>query len=1136
MSQKSLNFSVLDKHDAELARLGALAERYFIEDPSTCLIKLRQLAEALAQLVASRAGTLGSNDEGFADLLVRLQSEGLVPRDIATLFHQVRKAGNSAAHERSGDHRDALRMLRFSRELSIWYHRTFFDPDFAAGAFVPPRAPQDSSAELREDLEALRLELEVHRASGEITAEQLRAAQALAAQLSEERDIWEQLASEAESDRHALKQRIAELQAMHAGDAPQRMQRFARAAQAAANQLKLSEADTRRLIDQQLQQAGWEADSQRLRYAKGTRPQKGKNLAIAEWPTEHGPADYVLFVGLRPLAVVEAKSRSVDVPSALQQSRRYSRGFKAEGGVELAEVNFGADAEYRVPLVYATNGRPYLRQLSTKSGVWFCDLRSAENLARPLDGWHSPEGLVALLKQDAAEAHAKLANEPFVYGFPLRDYQQLAIQKTEEAIASGQRALLVAMATGTGKTKTCIALVYRLLKTGRFRRVLFLVDRTALGEQALGAFNETRMENLQTFADTFGIRGLEDAKPEASTSVHIATVQGMVARVLGGDEDSPPPTVDQYDCIVVDECHRGYLLDRELSDTELGFRGQEDYISKYRRVLDYFDAVKIGLTATPALHTSEIFGAPVYSYGYREAVIDGYLVDYEPPLQIKTELSSQGIRWRVGEEVMRYMLISGEVELFQAPDDIKLEVDDFNRKVVTESFNRVVCDYLAGELDPAGQRKTLIFCANDAHAELVVHLLKQAFAHRYGSVEDDAVVKITGRADKPSELIRRYRNERLPNVAVTVDLLTTGIDVPRICNLVFLRRISSRILFDQMLGRATRLCPDIEPGVDKESFRVFDAVRIFEALDKLTAMRPVVVNPNIAFEQLESELGSLQDEAALSLTRDQFVAKLQRKRRHLGDETRAQVETLLGAPLEASLKHLRTLPPGELRAWFAQRAGIGRLLDRKGEGEEPSVLVSAHPDRLLEVTPGFGAATRPEDYLHAFAEFIRSHGNEIPALLTVLQRPRELTRKQLRELAIKLDQAGYSEAKLNTAWRAMTNQDIAARIIGHIRRAAIGDPLLPYAERVEHALQKVLSRPPHGRPWTDPQRRWLRSIAEQTKTNGIVDREALDDPDLLFRRDGGGFSRLDRTFDGQLLQTLQAFNDAIWSPSDQPAA
>src|SRR5262249_12469605 len=274
-------------------------------------------------------------------------------------------------------------------------------------------------------------------------------------------------------------------------------------------------------------------------------------------------------------------------------------------------------------------------------------------------------------------------------------------------------------------------------------------------------------------------------------------------RALYPGEDETPPTVDQYDCIVVDECHRGYLLDRELSDTELSFRSYDDYISKYRRVLDYFDAVKIGLTATPALHTTQIFGAPIFTYSYREAVIDGYLVDHEPPVQITTELSTSGIVWRVGEEVEVYHAHRNQLDLFTTPDEIKLDVEDFNRKVITESFNRVVCEFLAQEFDPSSRQKPLIFCVNAAHADLVVHLLKQAFEQHYGSIDDDAVMKITGAADKPLQLIRRYKNERNPNVAVTVDLLTTGVDVPEICNLVFLRRVNSRILFDQMLGRAT---------------------------------------------------------------------------------------------------------------------------------------------------------------------------------------------------------------------------------------------------------------------------------------------------------------------------------------------
>lgn len=1116
------NFACLEPHDEQLVRLGMLAERYFADDPNTALLKLRQLAELLAQMVATRVGLFESSDEQQYVLLRRLQDHGILPREIAQLFGEVRRAGNAANHVLAGDHRNALATLKITWQLGVWFVRTFADPAFKSGPFIPPVPPAAESEDLRAELTRLNAELETYRAANADAAQQL---ESLTGRLREGRDelsFWEQLARETEDAKVALAQQLAALQAQSVTQTRASVAAFVTAANTAASAVKLDEAATRKLIDEQLRQAGWTVDSATLRYATGARPEKGKNLAIAEWPTESGPADYMLFVGLVPIAAVEAKRKNIDVSAALQQSKRYCRGFGPSPETASHVETWGGEHAYRVPFAFSSNGRPYLRQLATKSGVWFCDLRLPENLAHALDGWYSPEGLVALLKRDEARADAQLKTEPFNYGFALRHYQQEAIQAAEAAIARGQREMLLAMATGTGKTKTCIALIYRLLKTQRFRRVLFLVDRSALGEQAANAFKDTRMESLQTFADVFGIKELEEQSPDTATAVHIATVQGMVQRVLYASEDSAPPAVDQYDCIVVDECHRGYLLDRELSDTELGFRNFEDYISKYRRVLDYFDAAKIGLTATPALHTTQIFGPPIYTYSYREAVIDGYLVDHEPPIQINTELSSTGIVWKVGEQVPMYDSRRNQIELFTTPDEIKLEVEDFNRKVITESFNRAVCEYLVRELDPASRQKTLVFCATDPHADLVVHLLKQTFKDHYGIVDDDAVIKITGTADKPLQLIRRYKNERNPNVAVTVDLLTTGIDVPEICNLVFLRRVNSRILFDQMLGRATRLCDEI----GKETFRIFDAVRIYEALQQVTSMRPVVVVPSISFTQLVAELAQVAGDDERALARDQFLAKLQRKRRHLTEKAALDFETSAGMTPEAFAQKLSSMPLDEVAQWFTRNPGLGEILDRKGEGVVSTVFISDHPDRLIGAERGYGNAQRPEDYLKAFSEFINSRRNEVPALVAVLTRPRDLTRKQLRELALELDKAGFSETNLAMAWREMTNQDIAARIVGYIRQAAIGDPLVPWETRVDSAVQRTLA----SRRWTMPQRQWLQLIGAQTKANLVVDRSALDEPDLVFKREGGGFARLDRIFDGQLEQVLDTFNDSLWQP------
>jgi type I restriction enzyme R subunit len=1116
--QPSPNFAFLKAHDLQLVRLGSQAERYFSDDPNTCLIKLRQFGELLAQLVAASAGLYDDPDEKQIDLLRRLEAAGAIAGDVTTLFHELRRAGNRATHSLAGEHRIALAGLKQARQLGIWFHRSYGrNTSFKPMLFVPPAEPIDRTAELHAEMQQLRDDLAAYRDRAE-------AAQAAAREEAELRQLAELLLQDVEAEAAASQEQLVRLQTEATARPKAEADRTIATAQRIGSQLELTEAETRQLIDRQLCDAGWEADTITLSYGQGARPQKGRNLAIAEWPTESGPADYVLFCGLEAIAVVEAKRQSNDVSGAIDQAQRYSRGVRLYGDARLMagfEAGFEG-GEYRVPFAFATNGRPFLEQLRTKSGIWFRDLRRSQNLRRPLPTWYSPTDLLDTLRQDLDAAGDRLVNEPFDYGFDLRDYQKRAIKRVEAALATGRRSLLLAMATGTGKTKTSITLIYRLLKTQRFRRILFLVDRTALGEQAGNAFQETKMESLQSFADIFEVKGLKDITAERETRVHIATVQSMVKRLLYPADDAPMLTAGQYDCIIIDECHRGYLLDRDLSDTELTFRDEKDYISKYRRVLDFFDAVKIGLTATPALHTTEIFGEPVFTYSYREAVIDGYLIDHEPPIQIKTKLAEEGMTWEAGAMVQVYDAKTGEVNAAQTPDEINLELGQFNRRAITEEFNRVVCEAIASYVDPALPGKTLIFCVNDAHADLVVDRLKQALAEQYGSVDDDEVVKITSKADDPMALYLRYKNEASPKIAVTVDWLTTGVDIPAICNLVFLRRVNSRILYEQMLGRATRLCPDIQKAV----FRVFDAVRLYEHLLPVSAMKPVVINPSISFMQLVGELEATivqreaKDDRAASLIIDQFLGKFQQKRRNLSEAQREDIERVAGMPIDEVAGFVRDCDPAEAAAWFRDRQALAQLLDRR-DGGRVSMLISTHADELVSIEQGYGNADKPEDYLDGFAAFLRENLNEIPALLVVTQRPRELTREQLKELRLALDLAGYSETKLQTAWRQTTNEDIAASIVGFIRQAAIGDPLLPYGERVDRAMKHILAQ----KAWTPPQRQWLDRIGKQLRKEYIVDRAAMDSGAF---RSQGGFKRIDKIFNGQLGEILTEISAGIW--------
>ncbi|WP_237480596.1 type I restriction-modification system endonuclease [Lichenibacterium dinghuense] len=1125
------NFDFLRPHDLNLVRLGGLAERYFRDDPSTALFKLRQFAEILAKLIAAHHAVYLGEREGLDDLLRRLAYERIIPREVASVFHVLRKVGNAAAHEAKGGHAEALSALKFARELGIWFHRAYAkEPNFRAGVFVPPPEPVDATATLRAEIAALQQRLT--DSEGEVALAQQRAnaeareRESLSERLAREaveRALWEQLAQESEAAKVEIAARLASLQTQ-AEQAPRaEVLDLVTRSEAAAQHIDLDEADTRTLIDAQLRNRGWEADTRSLRHSAGTRPVKGRNLAIAEWPTANGPADYAFFVGTTLVSLVEAKRRRRSVSAAIDQAEGYARGLTGIEGSSLVPGAPWGDG-LAVPFVFAANGRPYLRQLETASGIWFRDTRRPTNLRRALTDWPTPDGLVSRLEVDEDAASTALAHQPMEFGFALRPYQRAAIHAVEAALVEGRRAMLVAMATGTGKTKLAIALLYRLLAAKRFRRVCFVVDRSALGDQTEGEFSTTKVVGAKTFADTFGLKGLGDVQPDDSTRVHICTIQGLVRRVLLATDPADIPPVDQYDLLVVDECHRGYLLDRELSEAELTFRGQEDYVSKYRRVLDHFDAVKIGLTATPALHTTEIFGEPIFRYGYRAAVIDGYLNDHEPPIRIETALARAGIHFGKADQYELLNTTTGEIDLAHAPDELRFEVEQFNRAVVTEPFNRAVAEELTRHIDPALPGKTLIFAASDLHADLVVTCIKDAMRDAYGEIDDGAVKKITAKtSDNPREvrkLIRSFRNDASPKIAVTVDLLTTGVDVPAITNLVFLRRVNSRILYDQMIGRATRLCPEI----GKEAFRVFDAVDLYRHLQDLTDMKPVVVNPAISFEQLLAELGRAETQEQRDAIRGQLVVKLRRRLKHLPEAARERVAALAGEASEALLARLHGASGEDLVTWARQSAALGPVLDGEGEGGLPVLVpISTHPDAVVAVSRGYGPGQqRPEDFLDGFIAFVRGNVNTIAALTVVVQRPRDLTRAQLRELRAELDGRGFSEASLKRAWTDAKNEEIAASIIGFVRQAALGDPLVPYADRVRTAMNRILA----SRPWTEPQRKWLRRIGEQVAAEIVVDRDALDSGQ--FQADGGGFARLNRVFSGELERVLADVNEELW--------
>ena len=1076
------NFEFLSRYWPALAQIGAAAESYVYSDANACLYKLGMFGERLIlEVFAFEHIKEPTVDNTHANRIRLLKREGLIPKKIDDILYALRKTRNDAVHAGADSVEDAKTLLSMTYNLAVWFMEVYGDWGYIAPAFVMPENV------VQPDYESIIKEQEEKIAA-----------------LSKQVEVVSTAASTKTSKERAEK------------------------GETASESMELSEAETRYLIDEQLRKFGWEADTNTLRYSKGTRPQKGRNLAIAEWPTDsavgkNGYADYALFVGLKLVGIVEAKKAAIDIPSVIDhQCKEYAKGIKGEH----QEYIINQWGVYKVPFVFATNGRKYLKQIETKSGIWYLDLRNGANAPKALQGWISPQGLMEQLEKDIAAANAALQNTPFDLlrdpdGLNLRKYQINAIEAAEQAVIDGKQTVLLSMATGTGKTRTILGMIYRFIKSDRFKRVLFLVDRTALGEQAEDVFKEVKIEELMTLDSIYNIKGLDEKEIDRETKIHIATVQSLVKRILYPEGDTMPSVTD-YDLIVVDEAHRGYILDKEMSETEMLYRNQDDYISKYRTVIEYFDAVKIALTATPALHTTEIFGKPVFNYSYREAVIDGYLVDHDAPHNIRTKLRMEGIKYEKGEQLVIYDPVTGEVlNSAELEDDMKFEIDTFNRQVITENFNRTVLNEIAWDLNPDGQGKTLIYAVDDNHADLIVKILKEIYAE--GGVDNDTVMKITGSVaggnkKKISEAIKRFKNESLPKIVVTVDLLTTGIDVPEITTLVFMRRIKSRILFEQMLGRATRLCPSI----GKTHFEIYDPVGVYESLQDVSNMKPVVTNPSTSFEDLMKGLEVATTDEQLAYQINLIVAKLQRKRRNISKKALEQFENLTGGKdLGALAEHLNSSTIKEAAAELLGHREAFSVLDKDRLHSKSPRIIDDHPDEVIDHTRGYGEGQKPEDYLEAFKEFINNNMNAIAALRTVCTRPSELTREALKSLKLELDRHDFTEKQLNSAWNEMTNQDIVADIIAFIRQQALGSALVGHEQRVKHAFAKLRM----NHEFNKTQLEWLKRIEKVLLEESVLDEQIFE---VGAFKNAGGFTIIDRRFGGKLREIMTELNEYLY--------
>lgn len=879
------------------------------------------------------------------------------------------------------------------------------------------------------------------------------------------------------------------------------------------------------LIDPKLRAAGWRI----VAFDDGKPLSSYDRCAIEEYQTDNGPADYALCVGGRILGIVEAKKLTLGPQNVLTQAERYSRGTSAN------PLSFHG---YRVPFLYSTNGEV----------IWHHDIRDHLDRSHTLAAFHTPEALEEKLSRDfnaACEVLLQTNND-----HPrLRPYQREANSAIEKALCDRKRQMLIAMATGTGKTFTMVNEIYRLMKSGVAKRILFLVDRRALAAQAILAFASFEPEPGLKFdriyelysqrfhRDDFDENEKFDPKvlpnsyltnPQPGHAfVYVSTIQRMTINLFGRnavfvarDEEADDDAsildipINAFDLIVADECHRGY------STAE---------IATWRKTLDHFDTIKIGLTATPAAHSMAMFKEITYRYEYERAVREGYLVDYDS-VAVKSHVRMHGIFLKEGEQVDIVNPVSGAQQLDLLEDEREFPSTEIEEKITSPDSNRKILEEIKKWTVEHEQQygrfpKTLIFAVNDvphtSHADQLVDLARDVFGRG-----DSFVEKITGRADRPLQRIREFRNRTNPGIVVTVDMLSTGVDIPDLEGIVFLRPVKSRILFEQILGRGTRKG---ERHPDKSHFVVFDCfdgtlLEYFKQATSITAEPPLRENKTIV--EVIQDIWTNRD-------REYNVRCLVKRLQRIDKEMSGEARELFSAHIPGGdLRGYAANLPQRLQERFTDEMALLRdksFQDLLMNYPRPSrVFLVAHEtvDTVSSswvVRGADGKDYRPEDYLVAFSRFVRENPEKVEAIQILLNRPRSWSTDALTELRRKLavTPQRFTEENLRRAHEVCYHKALVD-IISMVKHASDEqNPLLTARERVSLAFEKVTA----GRTLSGEQQLWLGMIQDHLVENLTIDREDFDNLPVFTRR--GGLSQAIRVFDGELDDMVKSLNEAI---------
>jgi type I restriction enzyme R subunit len=925
------------------------------------------------------------------------------------------------------------------------------------------------------------------------------------------------------------------------------------------------EEKARGRIDQALAAAGWV-----LQDRETANVYAAQGVAIREFSlkTGHGIADYLLFVDGKAAGVVEAKKEGMTLTGVEPQTRKYASGLPGHL----------RPAWDPLPFLYRSNG----------GETFFTNLLEPEPRSRALfDGnFHRPETLALWLAPAPefpaghplhgrpAPLRARLRFLPELAAQGLWPAQRQAVINLEESLQEDRPRSLIQMATGSGKTFTAITAAYRLIKFAGARRILFLVDRSNLGRQALKEFQQyTTPDDGRKFTELYNVQHLTSNKLDAVSRVVICTIQRLYS-LLKGEEIvpnlaeteersmyslegmiretvpvvyNPQLPLETFDILMVDECHRSiYTL--------------------WRQVVEYFDAFLIGLTATPSAQTIGFFGKNlVMEYGHSQAVADRVNVDYTV-YRIRTRITEQGSAIEAGSFVDYRDRRTRAVRWEALDDDVTYAPQALDRDVVAVDQIRTVIrtfrDKLFLEIFPGRTDvpKTLIYAKDDSHADDIVRIVREEFGRG-----DDFAQKITYRTVGNTEnLIAAFRNSYNPRIVVTVDMIATGTDIKPLEVVMFLRAVKSRSFFEQMKGRGVRVITPTEyRGVTqdttvevKDHFVLVDCVGVCEG--SLSESYSLERAPSVKLPALLNAVGFGSTDPEILST---LASRLARLDLRLGRPERERLAEIAGGvPLQEIVRGLvealdpdhqaaETPRPGETPAAVTERllrqaalplAASPRLRDE-------IVAVQQRHDQLIDTVSldeireaGFSDAAREKagSLVRSFEQFVQDHRDEITALQVLYSRPyrTRLRFKDIKALAETLQSPprAWTPERLWHAYevlvgdkvRGASGKRLLADIVSLVRFALTqDDELIPFREKVDERFRQWIAQQENrDRRFTAEQMQWLEAMRDHIA--GSVELE-MDDFEYTPFSERGGAARAEAVFGAELPGILEELNEVL---------